>query len=277
MIRLTDHVYVETKYPGANLGCIVTGRGLILVDTPMLPGEADDWKCQLRGISGMDVAYVIYTHQHFDHVMGGAFFNAPVIAHAAAESGLTYLETNLGKEIALFSPQLYRERQEMFDSYRIRRPEVTFSKDLQLHMGDLDLQLIFVAGHSSASIIVEIPRDRVAFAGDNVVTGMPPITANGRFGPWIDMLQSLEKMDIDQIVPGHGETCGKEGAARIRSYFVAMRDQLKTFISSGMSREDAVNKVNVNDFLPVPGGTDTAMHVLFDSSLMYDQIRKGLA
>ena len=126
MIKVTDHVFVETKYLGANVGCVITEQGPVLIDTPMLPEEAADLRDQLRQMGQSDIAYIIYTHQHFDHVMGSAYLTKQTIAHEGTLTGIQYLKGNLDKEINLFFPDLYTQRKAIFDHLEIVLPRITF-------------------------------------------------------------------------------------------------------------------------------------------------------
>ena len=276
MISVADGVYVETSFPGANVGCVVTEQGVVVVDTPMLPEEADTLRRELGRLAQREVAYVVYTHQHFDHVMGAAYLTRRAIACGAAVSGIARLRTGLESELSLFSPDLYREKKEMFDGLDIVLPQITFDTELGMHMGDADLALSFVGGHSSASIIIHVPQARVLFAGDNVVTGQLPVTANGRFGPWIALLERIEGMELDVIVPGHGEVCGKEGVSATRRYFEAMRDRVREMAGAGASREDVAQGIDLRDCLPVPVSEEATAQAAFDAARMYDQMAKGL-
>jgi len=276
MVKVTDHIFVETKYPGANVGCVITEQGPVIVDTPMLPEEARDFCDQLQQITSKDIAYLIYTHQHFDHVIGAAYLTKRTIAYDGAISGIKYLETNLAKEITLFSPDLYHERKETFDNLEIVMPQITFSSELRLYMGDRTLELTFVGGHSSASILIYVPEDRVLFAGDNIVTGRLPVTANCRFRPWIEVLRRVEGMEIDAIVPGHGEVSGPEVARNIRLYFEEMRDRVRSLVDAGATKEEVLHRIDLTDCLPLPPGDEVGLQVAADVSLMYDQIKKGL-
>jgi len=219
----------------------------------------------------------VYTHQHFDHVMGSSFLTKRTIAYQGAINGIRHLEANLAQEITLFFPNLYQERKAMFDSLEIVLPQITFSQELRLHMGDRTVELIFVGGHSSASIVIYVPEDRVLFAGDNIVNGMSPVTANCRFGSWIDMLRRVEEMKPDTIVPGHGEICGLEVAHKLRTYFETLRDRVRTLIDAGISKEEALQRIDVTDCLTVPPGEGVQQQVAFDIARMYDQINQGIA
>jgi len=275
MIKITDHVFVETKYLGANVGCVITEQGPVLIDTPMLPEEAHDLRDQLRQMSELDIAYIIYTHQHFDHVMGSAFLTKRTIAYNGAISGIKYLETNLANDITLFFPDLYEEKKEIFDNLDIILPQITFVNELRLYMGDRTLELFFVGGHSSASIVIYVPEDRVVFCGDNVVTGILPVTANCRFGPWIEMLRRVEEMEVDTIVPGHGDIGDKELARNMRFYFEGMRDRVRSLFNVGATKEEVLQRVDLTDCLPVPPSELLTQQVASDISLMHDQIEKG--
>lgn len=277
MIKISERIYTQFHHPGGNVGCVVTQQGPVIIDTPMLPEEARTLTAEIRKLSSRDIAYVIYSHQHFDHVMGSGYFKKPAIAHQASLSGINFLKTNLDREIRLIYPDMDEARRKELAGVEIVLPQITFSDSLTLHLGDIDLQLSFAGGHSSASIVVYCPQDRVLFAGDNVATGKLPITRNCRFGTWIALLRRLEGMDIDVIVPGHGDLCGKEVLKPVRVYFETMRDRVKALLDAGASREQAVGQVDLADCIPtVAGDNGTAAHVAFDIGRMYDQLAKGL-
>ena len=53
MVReLADRVYLETGFEGGNVGAILTERGALLVDAPMLPPEARAWRATVASLDG---------------------------------------------------------------------------------------------------------------------------------------------------------------------------------------------------------------------------------
>ena len=116
MIKLTNHVYVETKYIGSNVGCVLTERGPVLIDAPVLSGEARDWRGQVEQLAGREIAYLVVTDHHFDHALGSSFLTRNLIAHDVALRGIRYLQTpaNLEAEFRQFFPEIYRERKDAF-------------------------------------------------------------------------------------------------------------------------------------------------------------------
>ena len=86
-----DRILVETEYDGANVSCIRTQKGLVLVDSPFLPGDAREWAGLIRERTGRDVAFQINTDHHFDHVMGNEFLTDNIICHNTAVRGIRYI------------------------------------------------------------------------------------------------------------------------------------------------------------------------------------------
>jgi len=278
MIEIAKHVYVETKYLGANLGCVLTEGGPVLIDAPVLPDEARDWREQVERLTKMDIAYLIATHHHFDHVVGSSLLTRRLVCHDVAFRGIKYLQTpaNLETQFMQFFPEMYKENREILLSTEIILPQITFSKELRLHMGDITLELSFTGGHSPGTVMIYIPEERVLFAGDNIEEGQLSYSAEGRFTPWIDTLRWVEGMDIDTIIPGHGNPCDRQQASRIRRYFEDMRDQVRLLVAAGLAREEVAQKVDITGSLPVPYSEEVAQQMAFDIGLMYDQIKKGL-
>ena len=50
---ITKRIHANTGYDGANVVCIETGEGVVLVDTPMLPRDIAHWKEFVLGPDGM--------------------------------------------------------------------------------------------------------------------------------------------------------------------------------------------------------------------------------
>ena len=73
-------VFVDLDYEGANVGCVLTDAGAIVVDTPIIPEEADHWARTVSNITDR-VIYVFNTDHHRAHIMGNQHFDAPILAH----------------------------------------------------------------------------------------------------------------------------------------------------------------------------------------------------
>ena len=79
MYQPTENVYVETAFPGSNNTFVVTGEGIVMIDTPQMPGDAMKWREEIAKHG--KVKYIINTEPHGDHISGNYFFEGTVVAH----------------------------------------------------------------------------------------------------------------------------------------------------------------------------------------------------
>ncbi|UCG70922.1 MAG: MBL fold metallo-hydrolase [Thermoplasmata archaeon] len=272
VIKITDHIYVGTEYLASNVGVIVTEQGLVLIDTPAIPGEICDLTNELNQISPLNITYLIYTHEHFDHLIGGNHFMGQIVAHQSSIDEIKYLKTNLSAEVNRYFPDIYRQYKEAFDSTEIALPQITFEGKLELHMENLTIKLFHAGGHSKGSLAVHVPEDKVLFAGDNIVSGMPLVTPNSRFNEWIEFLHCVETMEVDKIIPGHGIICDEEAVTKTRLYFEALRCRVKSFIYMGANRKEVMEKIEVADILSVPTNELITQQIRSTIGVMYDEM-----
>jgi cyclase len=272
MQQVSEHVYVETKYLGCNIGVVLTGQGPIVIDTPALPDDTRDLKNQIRRLTKKHIAYVIYTHEHFDHVIGSAGLSKKVIAQHSAVRDIEYLRENLPAEINHFFPDLYRQYKDIFDNLNIIPPQITFVTGMKLYAGDIELQLSRVGGHSPASSLIYIPQEKVLFCGDNVDVGMPFVAPYSQFGEWIEALKTIEGMDVDKIIPGHEEMCSKEHVRRTRVLFETTRNRVQKMIKANASKEDVIKKIDLSDVIPVPISPVVKQQVQTMVGMMWEEL-----
>jgi cyclase len=272
MIKLTDRIFAETSYTGCNIGWISTDEGIVLIDTPALPADIADLN---KKINVNDIAYTVFTHEHFDHVLGGAEFGKRIIAHRNVIPEIERLKTSLPQDVNSFFPDLYRQHKNYFDNVQLSFPRITFNDALVLNLGSTEIQLFHVGGHSAASIFVYLPRDKVLFCGDNINIGMPYPTPVSRFDEWIRLLEKTEKMDINKMVPGHGGICGKEQAHELRVYFEGLRKQVTAMIQQGKTKDEVIRNLNIGGYLPVKMDESLKPQVTYHTNMMYEQVNQG--
>ncbi|MFW9843379.1 MAG: MBL fold metallo-hydrolase, partial [Candidatus Thorarchaeota archaeon] len=96
--------------------------------------------------------------------------------------------------------------QEVFGEVVLSRPDQTITQDTILDLGE-EIHLLVVPGHTPGDIAVYHPRSKVLFAGDAILEGMNPYVRQDSIDIkiWIKNLQRLKKLNIEWILPGHGE------------------------------------------------------------------------
>jgi len=183
---------------------LVTPAGVIATD-PINKDAAEWLRAEISKRFDTTVKYLIYSHDHADHIAGGEVFadEAVVIAHENAKA------TILGEQ----RPTAV--------------PEVTFSDRLSLELGGKSAELIYVGrSHSDNMIVVHFPAERAVFAVDFISVKRLPYRdlSDAYFPDWIDAIKKVETIDFDILAPGHGALGTKTDAVEHREYLQALYD-----------------------------------------------------
>lgn len=237
MQKVTDKVYVETEFPGCNTSIVVTSEGVVVIDTPMVPANAQQWAAEAEKHGTL--RYVINGEPHNDHVAGNCYFGGLVIAHEGVRESMLKMSVedmrNGLKTMVPGSPPLD-------DSFYYRPPDITLSERLNLYMGDLTLQLINLPGHTPYQVAVYIPEEKVLFTSDNINV-MMPFFGDSVPDKWLETLERYQELDIRHVIPGHGEVADKSVIPEMSTAVKGWIDPIVNAIDKGMSLEETMEKV----------------------------------
>ncbi len=249
MKEIAPGVLVEFDYEGANCGLILTGKGAIVVDTPMIPEEAKDWVAQVAKITD-NVLYVFNTDHHRAHILGNQYFSAPVLAHESAWKEMSsYKDTFIERTKSLFKKQPHI--QEQFSETRIVKPELTFTGQLIIKKGGRELRFMHLGGHTPATSGLYLPDVNILFTGDLLVVDEHPALGQCSSKEWLTKLAWLKQQTYQAIVPGHGPLCNVEAVEPVRCYIRTMRAKVRSQYKQGRSKaESAVVISQMIDMFP---------------------------
>jgi glyoxylase-like metal-dependent hydrolase (beta-lactamase superfamily II)/rhodanese-related sulfurtransferase len=211
-----EHLY-HSKGPlaGVNAGIILTANSVIFIDSGMSTASAEFmWRLAQKKMSGQKKIYLILTHSHSDHVFGMQVFKdkgAEVIGHRLTAEHLKddngrYFRFIIGMD--RITPE---EGAKRCGHVLLSEPDRYIDQDRFLTIDIEEIQIFVTPGHTPDSICIYHPGSKTLFAGDSVYEGMDPATRFG--GPkewkeWISHLERLKKLDIQNVVPGHGMISG---------------------------------------------------------------------
>lgn len=165
-------------------------------------------------------SYLILTHHHSDHTFGMRIFReqgAEIVAHARV---CEFLEDDQGRYKAFIAEHYIGSQEEgdrIVGDVVLSAPDRLIEVDTLLEVDGEAIHLEAMPGHVPSQLCVYVPGSKVLFAGDAVYQGMHP---NARFaGPaeireWVRQLCRLKELDIEVVVPGHGQLCGKDEIKR---------------------------------------------------------------
>ena len=177
---------------------LVTSEGIIVSDP--INADAARWlKTELAKRFNKPIRYMIYSHDHVDHIAGGEVFadTAIVVAHENAKADI----------IAEQRPTAV--------------PDITFSDQMTIELGGKRVELSYVGrSHSDNMIVMRFPAERALFAVDFIpVKSVAWKNMTDAYIPdWMNAIARVEAMDFDILVPGHGGLGTKADATAFRGY-----------------------------------------------------------
>jgi len=251
MQQVSTNVYAETGLRGCNPGFVTTSEGIVLVDSPQNPSDVMKWREHLKGRG--EIRYLVNTEPHVDHVAGNFFFDVPVIAQQGFGEALASLTAEGIKEwVRAGDP----EGVSLMEGYFLRKPSITFSERLTLYLGDHTFEVIHLPGHTASQSAVYIPQERVVFTGDNIFHKCQTFFHEAFPEQWLESLKRIEELDVDVIVPGHGEVCDKGYIGEQASFIEEWLDAVKRAIADGLSVEEAQERISFMERYPMDIGID---------------------
>jgi glyoxylase-like metal-dependent hydrolase (beta-lactamase superfamily II) len=256
MKQIAPHIYVEDRYRGVTVGCIVADSGVICIDSPMLPSDARRWREQIAKLSNKPVRFTVLTDANRERILGLQHLGGAVVAHEAAwEKIKSYGDAFRQQAVDSVSPCDATAAAEIASDLRIVVPQVTFTSTLTLYQGDTPVVIRHVGGVTPGSLWVHLPKQGVLFAGDLVTSHAHPLTAEADIDVWLDLLDQIRDAGFPAkaIVPGRGSTCTKAALKPLAVYLRAMRTRVQSLIR--LRRQKSETATLIPEFLsryPVP-------------------------
>lgn len=235
--QLAEGVYAFIGHAGdSNYGFIATSRGLVVIDNDIR--SVAEFRRAITTITPQPVKYLINTHHAFDHASANQIFaqeGATIISSATSRQVMA--ETGDSKLAAMRAGDA--QIRSLTEGVGVVLPDLTFERRLSLHLGSHHLEIIhFGQGHTPGDAIVYLPEEKILFGGDLVINGYNPQVRDGDPYNWIDFLEEMEQMPIAVIVPGHGLVARPDCLGRLKTYFLALHENVEMMAKQGKSLED---------------------------------------
>lgn len=218
---------------GANAGIVIGDHGVLVVDTLTSAKEALTFMEDIRKVTDKPIHYVVNTHYHLDHAFGNCLFadmGAEIICHANCRK-----QTLVIKDKALETAKSLGMDDAALEGTRIVVPNMAFKDTMELDLGNREVRLVYSGqdSHTAGSIVVWVPEQKVAFAGDILFTNFHPYLAEGDLEGWSKSLDSLLALGAEKIVPGHGPLSGSKDIKDMKAYLTAFDRIAKNLCTAG--------------------------------------------
>jgi glyoxylase-like metal-dependent hydrolase (beta-lactamase superfamily II) len=222
----------------------------------------DEVEEALRVTGCSRVAYIVNTHEHFDHTSANYYFDQKGVPIVASEGCARAMKDEGEPDFIRMMkpvPELYQR----FPGLRLTVPTQVFRDTLTLRIPGVNLHLAYRAenghSHSKGDTTLYFEEDEVFVAGDLLYTEFHPVTFFGNIPNWLTSLKPLFESRYRQLVPGHGPAV--EGERAGRASFKKMHDYLEDFygnlqeIKSGRKTKEEVAEHMLRDSYAALGKT----------------------
>ena len=269
--KVGDGVFAAVAKSGGfatgNAGFVVGDQGVLMVDTFFTPEAVEDLIAVIATETKQPIKYAMNSHYHLDHTGGNQVLVArdvPVIAHEKLMEWQTVknrrflpVTEELQKRRDAATKQLSEvpadqpdkrgplERQirriDAMMKIKLTNPTMTFSSGtVHLHLGDREVVLFTLPGHTGGDVLAYVPDANVVFMGDMGWRKTLPNLVDATVNDWIPSLDKLlAQYPTAKFVPGHGEVATAADVKEFRDYLDDLRTRVKQAIADGLTIEQA--------------------------------------
>lgn len=277
--RVNEQVYQAVGFGLANSMLVVGEPCAFVIDAMGSVEAAGEVQAAFDAVTDKPIKALIYTHNHADHVFGGAGLHTDVdlavFAHETTEQHIDSVVNMLRPVIATrsartFGSDLPRRGEDAVINAGIGpfleisansgtvglvRPTVTFEDTLTTTLCGIDVVLQHAPGESDDQIYVWLPQLKTLFPGDNIYKAFPNLyavrgTRNRDVLKWIASLDAMRALNAEYLVPSHtGFLAGEEEIAdtltAYRDAIQFVHDQTVRGMNEGLTPDDIVGTVQL--------------------------------
>ncbi len=202
------------------------GGGCVVVDPAYFPRELDEIAARAAALGG--AAAVVFTHGHWDHVMG----------HAALPAAPVWVSRSLADAVAADDPRAtrYLDDARAFDSrWYVPRPDGHrwpaqlrgLADDEVTELGGLVVRALHLPGHSPDDLGLLVEAAGLLLVGDYLSPcEIPFIDDAGAYRATLVRLLGVLADGVREVIPGHGPRLTAAAAQGIARADLDYLDQL---------------------------------------------------
>jgi cyclase len=261
----------------SNGGILIGRDAAMMIEGFQTPIAAQFQLDTLRTLTQLPVHGALNTHWHFDHTLGNSVYGGagiPIWAHADVPARMAAIYPKWQSESleTFLAPWEKRVKEAKTDAQRehfksdieglsgmfnpvsqavLALPNRSLDPaimPIKIDLGGLTVVVEHYIGHTDTDLIFRVPEQNIAYMGDLLTGGQYPVNINGYPTKWRETLAKFATFDKKTLfVPGHGNICGQEGVAEMRSCFDDLAEQAQKSYKAGLPVEEAVERYVIPD------------------------------
>ena len=227
------------SHSGARSMFIITDEGVIVTD-PMHRYAAEALREEIANRTDQPVKYVIYSHNHWDHILGGQIFKDEGAEFISHNNCLAHFYRDPHPDLVL--------------------PDIVFDRHYQVELGDRTVKLqYFGRNHDDCTITMLLPGERLLFVVDLAMPGAVSLAGGWMrsYYPkdWIRTLKEIEDtLEFDHYMPGHGPAIAPRSAmTEIRGYLEALMEAVRAELAAGTSGLEVIERISLPEYQHLQG------------------------
>jgi glyoxylase-like metal-dependent hydrolase (beta-lactamase superfamily II) len=203
--ELGDGIHIRQSRAFAMNSAVMVAEGrAVLLDPGVLPSELDDLAAFVQR-SGADEITLVFTHDHWDHVIGRQWWPlAETLAHDGFAAAVRANAGRIGEEIARCAAGHGETWTRGFAPFV---PDREVSGLYFAPLGPFRMVFRDAPGHAATQLTVHLPDEHLLFAADMLSDIEIPIL-DGPIAPYRRTIEGLAPLieggAIETLVPGHG-------------------------------------------------------------------------
>lgn len=182
--KVADNVYSFRFNRHRNM-IVVTDDGVIISD-PLNSAAAKVMMVEIEKLTDKPVRYVIYSHNHWDHISGAGMFKA---------QGAKIVQHELGAKGTRENPA-------------VTPVDITWSGNRRdIILGNQTIELHYIGpSHGKGMTVMRLPKRKILHTVDVVTPKRLVFTIMPDNIPYklIEALKKVETLNFERIIPGHG-------------------------------------------------------------------------
>ena len=247
--QVSSDIYFLFEFTSSNAVVLVTEEGVLVIDTRQHPRDGQDLIDRIRKITDRPIKWVINSHFHGDHHFGNAAFKALGATIVAQRDTARIMQKVQSKELDRRG-SFFKSRGYDPNEVKLILPDVTFDTEMTIRLGGREVRLAYFGpGQQEGDTFVFFPHARMVFT-----TGMfgPRSMPNMAFTPsvdnWIKLLNQLAAMDVDKILPAHGNVSTSADVKELASMVADEYATVKDAVTKGLTVDEAVKTLTLPQY-----------------------------
>ena len=242
----------------SNSGLVTDDKVALLIDTMFDYAHTRKMLDSFAHASAARIRTVFNTHHNGDHCYGNALVEgAEIVATEGAAAAMAHESPAMLAGMMKAAPGLGLTGAYLthcfgafdFEGIAPKLPDTTFHGRMARQIGSKTVELIEVGpAHTGGDALAYVAADRTIFTGDILFIEGHPIVWAGPIQNWIEACETIEGLDVEVIVPGHGPLTDKRGVARVREYLSYVRNEARERFDAGMGAFEAARSIALDDF-----------------------------